>query len=82
MEKFGEKVRLLRQHHNVKLIELSSVLGYNTHSYLSEIESGRKIPTVALVLKISSIFNVSTDVLLKDNLEVELHKTMYAPKDV
>ena len=82
MEKFGEKVRLLRQHHNVKLIELSSVLGYNTHSYLSEIESGRKIPTVALVLKISSIFNISTDVLLKDNLEVELNKTMYAPKDV
>ena len=82
MEKFGEKVRLLRQHHNVKLIELSSVLGYNTHSYLIEIESGRKIPTVALVLKISSIFNISTDVLLKDNLEVELNKTMYAPKDV
>ncbi|RME42680.1 MAG: XRE family transcriptional regulator, partial [Caldilineae bacterium] len=32
---------------------------------------GEKTPNVAMVLKISRLFGVSTDVLIKDELELE-----------
>lgn len=71
MERFGEKLHLLRTSSNLTLRDLSSQLGYRTHSYLSEIESGSKIPTAALILKIAEMFNVTTDQLMRDELEVE-----------
>lgn len=70
MKKFGEKLKALRKYHNLTLHSLSEVLGYSSHSYLSEIEAGRKVPTVQLVLKVSNLFNVSTDELLKDELDL------------
>ena len=41
------------------------------HSYVARLEKGEKMPNVAMVLKISQIFDVSTDVLIKDELEVD-----------
>jgi transcriptional regulator with XRE-family HTH domain len=52
------------------LQELASSLGYVTHSYLSELEAGKKTPTAELVLKLSRLFDVPTDQLLKDELEL------------
>lgn len=72
MKKFGEKLRKLRKHHKVTLQWLAQQLGYTTHSYISEIESGRKTPTVQFVLNISRLFGVSIDVLLKDELEIDV----------
>jgi transcriptional regulator with XRE-family HTH domain len=77
MNRFGEKLRQIRQHHNITLKRLAAAMGYTTHSYLSEIESGQKIPTVQFVLKLSRLFNISTDELLKDELEVELVNSHY-----
>lgn len=71
-ERFGDKLRALRKHHNVTLHWLATQLGYTTHSYISEIESGQKSPTVTFVLKVSYLFNVTTDQLLKDNLDVDI----------
>ena len=71
-ERFGEKLRMLRKHHNVTLHWLATQLGYTTHSYISEIESNQKSPTVAFVLKVSYLFNVTTDELLKDELELNI----------
>ncbi|MCB8992219.1 MAG: helix-turn-helix transcriptional regulator [Ardenticatenaceae bacterium] len=70
MKRFGEKLRMLRTTNNMTLIQLAEKLGYTTHSYLSEIEYGRKIPTVSLVLKVATLFNVTTDELLKDELDL------------
>ncbi len=50
---------------------LAQQLGYTTHSYISEIESGQKSPTVPFVIKVSRLFNVSIDELLKDELEID-----------
>lgn len=72
LERFGEKLRALRKHHNVTLHWLATQLGYTTHSYISEIESGQKSPTAAFVLKVSYLFGVTTDQLLKDELELEI----------
>lgn len=70
MKKFGEKLRTLRIEHNLTLTQLAAALGYTTHSYLSEIEYGRKLPTAAFVLKVARYFDVTTDELLKDELNL------------
>ena len=53
------------------LKELAGALGYRAHGHLSEIESGKKVPTVGLVLRVARLFDVSTDRLLKDELELD-----------
>lgn len=70
MKRFGEKLRSVRQFHHVTLKQLAQDLGYATHSYISQIESGQKMPTALFVLKVSRYFNVSTDELQKDELEL------------
>lgn len=65
---FGEKLRALRQQHQLTLKELALELGLSAHGYISELESGRKIPTVELVKKVASLFSVTTDELLTDEV--------------
>ncbi|GIK73707.1 MAG: hypothetical protein BroJett021_26950 [Chloroflexota bacterium] len=72
MKRFGEKLHALRIHHSLTLSELAKKLGYQSHSYVTEIEAGRKMPTALLVLKIADLFDVSTDQLLRDQIEVDL----------
>jgi transcriptional regulator with XRE-family HTH domain len=70
MERFGEKLRALRLQRGMTLQELTAELGYAAHGYMSQLETGKKPPTAALVLKVARKFDVSTDVLLKDELEL------------
>jgi len=71
IQRFGEKLRELRQRHQLTLVTLADELGYTGHGYLSELESGKKLPSLDLLLKVSLFFNVSTDCLLKDDLELD-----------
>lgn len=77
MKRFGEKLRQLRLHNHITLKQLASYLGYSTHSYLSEIESGNKLPTVMLALEIARLFQCTTDELLKDEVEVQLKQVTW-----
>ena len=52
------------------LKELASALGLTAHGYISEIEAGKKKPTTDFVLKVAGYFEVTTDELLKDKLEI------------
>ncbi len=70
MQRFGEKLRLLRTKKQMTLKELASVLGLTAHGYISEIEGGKKKPTAEFVLNVARFFEVSTDELLKDELEI------------
>ena len=63
-------MRILRQHKGLTLQELAIALGYKAHGHLSELEVGKKTPTVDFVLLVSRFFDVSTDELLKDELSV------------
>ena len=72
MQKFGVKLRILRLHHKLSLQSLANKLDLNAHSYISELESGKKKPTAEFVLKVSRLFDVSTDQLLKDELDLEM----------
>jgi transcriptional regulator with XRE-family HTH domain len=71
MQRFGEKLRLLRKHRKMTLKELAETIGYTSHSYISEVETGKLQPSLELALKVSRLFDVSLDQLLKDELEVE-----------
>ncbi len=71
MQRFGEKLHALRTAHELTLQQLAAELGYATHAYISELESGKKVPTAALVLKVARRFGVSTDVLMKDELDLK-----------
>ena len=70
MKRFGEKLHFLRTGKEMTLKELAYALGLTAHGYISEIESGKKKPTADFVLKVARYFNVTTDELLKDELEI------------
>ena len=72
IQRFGEKLHALRVNRGLTLKELASALGYVAHGHLSELESGKKLPTIEFVVKVATLFDVTTDQLLRDELEIEL----------
>ena len=69
MERFGEKLRALRQRNGLTMRRLADMLGVRD-SYISQMETGDKIPNVAMLIKIADIFQVSLDQLARDEREV------------
>jgi transcriptional regulator with XRE-family HTH domain len=69
MKRFGEKLRILRQRERMTLRQLADMLGIH-NSHVARIEQGQK-PSVELILKISHLFNISLDQLMKDELELD-----------
>ena len=74
MEKFGEKLRALRVRDGLTLKDLALSLGLNSHGYISELECGKKKPTAEFALKVAAFFDVTTDELLRDEIEINLKK--------
>lgn len=70
MQKFGEKLRTLRTQRGFSYRELAAMLDV-THGHLVGIEAQRHKPSADLILKIADIFGVTTDQLMRDDLEVE-----------
>lgn len=68
MQRFGEKVRMLRTQRGMTLRELADALGYINYGYLGLLETGKKKPTVEFVLKVARFFHVTTDQLLWDEI--------------
>lgn len=66
----AEKIALLRKKNNYSQEDLANELGISRQS-VSKWESGNSIPDLDKIIKMSSLFGVSTDYLLKDELEVE-----------
>jgi transcriptional regulator with XRE-family HTH domain len=70
MSKLGEKLRILRQRQGLTSRQLGEILGVS-HGHILRIEKGEKRPSVDLVAKIAQFFNVSTDQLIFDELELD-----------
>jgi transcriptional regulator with XRE-family HTH domain len=51
--------------------QLADALGYAAPSYVYEIEAGKKIPTVAFVVKVARLFHVTTDALVFDEVDLD-----------
>lgn len=71
MSRFGVKLRVLRKQRGMTQQALAEALGYTSHSYLSEVEKGRKDPSIPMVLAVADLFDVTTDQLLRDNIHLE-----------
>ena len=68
MQHFGTKLRYLRRQKRMTQRKLADLLGFAAQSYINALETGKKQPTVQVVMRISQIFGVSTDILLWDHL--------------
>lgn len=71
MQRFGEKLRALRTQRGWTMVQLADLLDIASQSYITKMEQGDKIPNAAMILKISRLFEVSIDRLMKDELELE-----------
>ena len=70
MKRFGEKLRILRLRHGFTMRRLADLLGVRD-SYISQMETGDKVPNVAMLLKIADVFTISLDQLARDELELD-----------
>lgn len=70
IHRFGEKLHTLRIRRGMTLQQLAHALGLSAHGYISELESGKKIPTTEFVLRVAHLFDITTDELLKDELDI------------
>lgn len=68
---FGAKLRYLRLQYHVLQVDLALELGLARQGYISNLEVGRKEPSLELVIRVAERFNVSTDYLLRDTIAVE-----------
>ncbi|GAB4201341.1 MAG: hypothetical protein OHK0022_23270 [Roseiflexaceae bacterium] len=70
MQRFGEKLRILRQRSDLSIRELARELGYQGSGYLHAIETGKITPRVDFMLKVSQRFGVPLDLLARDDLHL------------
>jgi transcriptional regulator with XRE-family HTH domain len=52
------------------LKEMALALGFTSHSYASEIETGKKTPNTEMIIQIADLFGVTVDQLVRDELEL------------
>jgi len=71
MPRFGQKLRALREYYELSYRQLGAALNYN-HSHFAKIESGERMPSYELVVKIAKYFEVSFDELMDDDIELKL----------
>ncbi len=70
MSRFGKKLYALRERHGLSLKQLGDKLGVSK-SYIWKMEQGKKMPNVVMVIKIADIFGLTTDQLIRDELELD-----------
>ena len=70
MSRIGEKLRALRQRKGLTVRQLGDILGVS-NVHIVRIENGQRKPSIDLVDRMSRFFNVSTDQLIKDELELD-----------
>jgi len=71
MERFGEKIKVLRIEKGLNIRQLSKELNLKSNSYITELEKGKKTPSTRLLIKISNYFNASIDSLVRDEMETQ-----------
>ncbi len=69
MQRFPEKLRTLREQHGMAQRDLARAIGFSQgHIYF--LETGKRSPSAEFVYKLAQYFHISTDVLLRDDLEL------------
>lgn len=71
MQRFGKKLRTLRQQRGMSIRELTRAFGFRSHSYISRIETGKTKPSIEFIIKVADLFDVSVDQLVRDELNLD-----------
>ena len=71
MPVFGKKMMMLRKAHNMRQEDLAKELG-TSRVQISYYESRAKNPTMEFIQKVAIFFKVSTDQLLKEDIDASL----------
>lgn len=66
----NQALKKIREFHNMKQYELANTIGIS-NSYLSEIESGKKSPSLELLKKYSEVFDIPVSSLIYFSEELE-----------
>lgn len=74
-QRFGEKLRMLRQQHHLTQIELARELGLSSHAHITNIEASRRSPSLELVVRVANRFAVTVDSLVDDNMSIDRRPT-------
>lgn len=69
MRRFGEKLYQLRIQRGLTLAELGNLLSVH-NTFVSQLEKGRKIPNAEMILRVADTFDVTTDQLMRDELDL------------
>jgi transcriptional regulator with XRE-family HTH domain len=69
MKRFGEKIYQLRTQRGLTLTDLGDLLGVH-NTFISQLEKGRKVPNAEMILKMADTFDVTTDHLMRDELDL------------
>jgi transcriptional regulator with XRE-family HTH domain len=69
MKRFGEKISQLRTQRGLTLTDLGDLLGVH-NTFISQLEKGRKVPNAEMILKMADTFSVTTDQLMRDELDL------------
>lgn len=69
--RFGEKLRLLRRRRHITQGTLARDLDLDSHAHISNLEVGRRVPSLDLILRVANLFEVTTDYLLRDSVPIE-----------
>ena len=70
-ECLGEKLRYIRAQRGISQSELGRQLAPGSQAYFSNIEAGRKIPSLEIIVNIADFFDVTTDYLIRDSIPIE-----------
>lgn len=66
----GQKIRELRKEKNLSQADLAKRIGVHQR-YVSTLETGKRMPAAETLIKLSTVFRVSIDYLLLDNVPKE-----------
>src|SRR5689334_22221427 len=67
----GEKLRHLRLQHQLTQLDLAQRLHLESHSHIAKLETGKTTPSLAFIVRVATLFGVSTDYLLRDAIAVD-----------
>jgi len=70
VKRIGEKLRALRLRHGYTTRQLAGLLE-TSNSFITQVEKGKTNPSTHLVLKMADLFDVTTDQLMRDELELD-----------
>jgi transcriptional regulator with XRE-family HTH domain len=69
-DNFGDKLRYLRVREGLTQAECANKLGLEQQSHISNLEKGRKSPSLELAIKVAEVFRVTLDYLLMDRIPI------------